>query len=619
MTGVCDYPLEDDPSTCREHLTIQLPPSKSHRSFVIVANGALDVRDQVTVRAPVANMGSAWTHIGNDASLKDVYSKPTVTVGDRTTLQGMLRKGAGHTVSNSASVEGGISSALFAPPTEHTVSFDLPAGGVLTNVPVEVDETKRIAPGPYGHVRLQPRARLELSSGDYYFDSFDALEPDSALVLNERRGPVRIFVDVPFTFRSSVVSNAPPAELTIGVLGTGTVRFERPFEGTLIAPDADLVLAPLNGAKHRGSFFAKNITVDAGVIVEPLPKEPNSCEKSEFRDAGSAECSGHGLEIVAHEGVTRALFEGEEGLATGKRVEPVEDFTFTFNQPVTLEKARSAVQILSTGCPASVLKAGCTHDVALEVTAVGSDGKTVRFSNENDPFFPGCQYELRIDDAPLTSGNACLSEPARLAFLSLSSADGPALAYETKELRNDPRNRLVAALEFEADHLLAGGRALPRAPARPRFAPGYRQLRAEGAGAADRLRSQRGVDLYAQNIGGVPIAGYGYSVQRDRTTGRVLLVTGRVATDVAAPGTVTVSEAAALATARAQVPETTTSPPARLELVSTYDGTNSFKLAYRFVLSNTRKFVRRYVDIDATNGTVLRSFAGERQSVSRST
>jgi hypothetical protein len=614
VTGACDYPLEEDPSTCREHLTVELPPAKGHRSFVIVANGALDVRDQVDVRAPIANVGSTWTHIGNDASLKDVYSKPTITVGDRSVLQGMLRKGAGHTLSSSASVADGISSMLFTPPSEHTISFDLPASGVLTDVAVEVEETFRIAPGPYGHVRLQPRARLELSSGDYFFESFDALEPDSALVLNERKGPVRIFLNEPFTFRSTVVSNAPPAELTMGVLGTGTVRFERPFEGTLIAPYADLELAPLNGAKHRGSFFAKNITVDAGVIVEPLPRDPNSCQKSEFRDAGSAACSGHGLEIVSHQGVTRALFEGEETIAFGKRVEPVEDFTFTFNQPVTLEKARSAVQILSTGCPESVLKVGCTHDVALEVTAVGTDGKTVRFSNENDPFFPGCQYELRIDDAPLTSGGACLAEPASLAFMSLSPENGSVLAYETSELRHDPQNRLVAALEFEetiswqADELFRERlAALGLRPGVDSFAPQGPVQQTDYASNAESI-------FYAQEVGGVPIAGYGYSVQRDRTTGRVLLVTGSVATGVTPPGAAVVTETAALATARAQVPAAqTTSPPARLELVPTHDGTGSFKLAYRFVLSDSQKFIRRYVDVDATSGAVLRSTEGLRQ------
>ncbi|WP_437330110.1 M4 family metallopeptidase [Sorangium sp. So ce381] len=612
VSGVCDYPLEDDPSSCREDLTIRVPRATSYPAYAVVANGELDLRDQVTVRAPVANVGATWTHIGNDASFTDVYSKPLVTVGDRSVLQGMLRTGAGSTVSSSASVGDGISAYLFEPLVEHTITFDFPALA-QPNVTVELDQSHPLAPGGYGHLSLQPGARLLLSSGDYYFDALDAVEPGSAFVLNERKGPVRIFVNAPFAFRGSVTSTSVPAELTLGVLGAGEVHFESPFQGTLIAPDADLVLAPLNGEKHVAAFFAKNITVDAGVIVEAPPRDRSSCRHSEFRDAGSAECTGHDLEIVAHQGVTRALFEREEALGTGKRVEPVEDFTFTFNEPVSLDRARSAVQILSVSCPAEVLKAGCTHDVALEVTAVGSDGKSVRFSNDNDPFLPGCRYELRVDDAPLTAGNECLAEPARLAFLSLSPADGPVLAYETSELRHDPRNHKVAALEFaetiswQADELFRERlSALGLRPGIDSFAP-------EGPVRETGFASNAESVFYRQKINGVSISGYGYSVQRDRTTGRVLHVTGRAATDVTPPGNAVVSEAAALSVARAEVNVPTTSAPAELALVPTFDGTKAFKLAYRFALEDSQSFIRRYVDVDATSGVVLQSLQGEQE------
>ena len=41
----------------------------------------------------------------------------------------------------------------------------------------------------------------------------------------------------------------------------------------------------------------------------------------------------------------------------------------------------------------------------------------MRFSNDNDPFLPGCRYKLRIDTAPLNSGGECLAQASELSFI----------------------------------------------------------------------------------------------------------------------------------------------------------------------------------------------------------
>ncbi len=71
------------------------------------------LRDQVTVRAPVANVGATWTHIGNDASLTDVYSKPLVTVGDRSVLARHAAQGAGPPSRAARTVNDGVSPFFF--------------------------------------------------------------------------------------------------------------------------------------------------------------------------------------------------------------------------------------------------------------------------------------------------------------------------------------------------------------------------------------------------------------------------------------------------------------------------------------------------------------------------
>ncbi len=83
-------------------------------------------------------------------------------------------------------------------------------------------------------------------------------------------------------------------------------------------------------------------------------------------------------------------------------------------------------------------------------------------------------------------------------------------------------------------------------------------------------------------------------------------MTGNVAADVASRArTAAVSEARGAGhRARRQVPPRPTASPtcqARAR-ARRDDGTSSFKLAYRFVLADSQKFIRRYVDVDAASG-----------------
>ena len=615
-TGTCDYPADE--TSCARSLTVRVPPGMSYRAFGVVASGRLDLGERVAVKGAIANLGDAWTHIANDAALVDVYTKPAVTIGERTVLQGMLRTGATASVASSAVIKGGSSTAFFEPPAEHVVTFDMPVG-VLPDVVVDADGRRSLAPGGYGHLLLRRGSRLDLSSGDYYFDHFDTEAADafvdSAFALNERAGAVRIFVKDPFTFRGSVSSTSHPPELLLAVLGSGTVRVERPFAGAFLAPEADLTLATPSGALQSAVFVAKNVTVNAGVVVKPLPRQPAACHAADFRRASAAACSGYGVEVVGHEGVTRAIFEGEESFITGKRVEPIEDFTFHFDRAVSLGKAQAAVQILSASCPESVLPAGCTHEVMLEASLVGTDGKTVRFSNENDPFLPGCRYKLRIDTAPLTGDGQCLTEPRELSFLSLSSADGSALKYEASELRTDPHNHEIAGVEFKDGIVWQADEFFRERAAALGLRPGIDGFVADGKVALSTLWPDAEVVSYHQQIGGVPLAGTGYTVRRERVTGRLLNITGHVEKGLTPPPSPSVSESAALAIAKAEVPGVaTTSAPAKLELQRTYSASQQFRLAYRFVLTDSEHLIRRRVDVDALTGTVINSVDGTKSA-----
>ena len=367
------------PPGCRadQSLTVQVPPAMSPRAFALVASGALNLSERVTVKGPIANMGSTSTHIASDDKLVDVYTKPAVTVGARSVLQGRLRTGSSASVDSSASVVGGISSAFFEPPSTQTVRFDVPAGS-LQDIVVDSDQTRVLAPGGYGRLLLRARARLVLSTGDYYFQHFDTAPTDafvdSVFKLNERDGAVRIFVRDPFHVSQRHQLHEPAAGSRCWrCWGAATCASSGRSRAHSWPRKPTSLSLPLRGAEHTAGFFAKNVTVNADVVVKALPRQPHSCRSIEFRHGKLPPRAAHTASTSFGTRARRA-----PSSRVRRRSRPANGFSRSRASrsssiaPSRSTKAKAAVQILSVSCPESVLAAGCTHDVMLEATQVGT-------------------------------------------------------------------------------------------------------------------------------------------------------------------------------------------------------------------------------------------------------
>jgi hypothetical protein len=255
-------PAPPDPFT----LTVTTPPGLGMNQFVVVADGLLDLRDQSEVTAPIANLGSNGTFVGNDAIATDIHSLSSVTLRDRSTVSGLIRTGGTVTELNAVNYEGPpVEGASFEPATEQELSATFP-GTTLGDILLEPDQLADKTPGRYGTVRVKSRAELTLHSGTYYFDTFEVLEPQARLVLDESNGPVVLNVLQPFAFRGEVISNLSHTELLVAVFGTGTIHIEAPFRGTIVAPLADLKLGTVSGV-HSGAFYAKNVEIQPGARI----------------------------------------------------------------------------------------------------------------------------------------------------------------------------------------------------------------------------------------------------------------------------------------------------------------------------------------------------------------
>ncbi|HEY3497934.1 MAG TPA: hypothetical protein VGK73_24715, partial [Polyangiaceae bacterium] len=596
-------------------LKVAVPPNTERDDFAVITDGWLDVRDSVVLPAPVVNMGSTWTHVGNDGSLGVLYTKPALTVGHRTAVTSSVFTGGTVSISPTATVTGTVQSGVFEPRNIQSLSISVGASAG-PDVFIDVNQVRALDPGRYGRVQLQPGAKLQLRTGDYYFQALPAIEPGSQVELNDAEGPVRLFVAEVFNFRGSVVSTraGEHPNLLLGVLGAGTVRLESAFHGTLWATNATVVLNTLNGtARHAGAFYAKNMEIQPQ--ANPLFEPPSAleCAPKQLRIPLVKECSSSTLARPTHSGPMRAIWDGQEEIETGKRAEPVENFTFKFAAPVSLDAFADSVRIVSVECSTTRLAPGCKHDVALKVAAVSGDPNSVTITNPDDPFLPGCKYELTIPSAPITTTNACLATPATLTFRALEpSKDGSALQFETDTIRHDGKKREIAAFELEE-----GIHWLPDEFFRERLEafelrPGIDDFVKVGVPKRAPLSAGTELVTYQQRYRGVPVEGHWFIVEQPAGGGAVRAAHGRALRGLNVPHQPLISATQAKNIAKAQLAGGT-SQTAELVLTATGDmrDASRFKLSWRVYVRNTTTGRGKFVQVDARTGGVLHSATTE--------
>jgi hypothetical protein len=246
----------------------------------LFATGTLDIQGGTKVTEPsggfalVANEGGGQTSLQPDVSVGAIVSVAPITLSDRVTVTGIVKSAGTITLGNQDVIGGPIvsSSGVILPdlsayqvtfPTVFAPGVTLQPGGTAT-----------LAPGAYTSTSIASRATLSLSAGTYFFTSID-VEPQAVISLNDTAGPVIIYLQNAPILRGTFSSiHGGDPKLRIVYEGTGQMQLNAPFSGTAVAPNGTLDLSPGNGAKYRGSFFAKDIEVaDANTVIVHLPPQ----------------------------------------------------------------------------------------------------------------------------------------------------------------------------------------------------------------------------------------------------------------------------------------------------------------------------------------------------------
>jgi hypothetical protein len=247
----------------------------------IEANGAVSIDNNAVVRLPngtpsaITNTGTGQVSIGVTATTGNILTEGSVFLASRANVQGSIQAAGTLSEQPPVTVTGTITTGAHVPlPLGSTLSgiiFPTPVGGAIDLEPGVVGS---LAPGAYTSIAVKSRAVLTLSSGTYFVGSLD-LEPQAILNLKQAAGPVKLYVQSSIIDRGQIQSISGTAgSFVLGYAGTSTFYVQSPFlAGTLIAPNADVVISSLGANAFTGELFAQSFEIqpDATLTCEVNP------------------------------------------------------------------------------------------------------------------------------------------------------------------------------------------------------------------------------------------------------------------------------------------------------------------------------------------------------------
>jgi DNA-binding protein YbaB len=240
------------------------------RNAIAFNNAAKLVGSTPGTFAAMANAGSGQTSLSTDIQVGNVWSRGPVTLADRGQVNGFIKTNQTVTRGNNTVVTGTITQNGFVqlPNFGFSVTFPGTNSGAVTLPP---NTPKTLAPGSYAALVVNAGSTLSLSTGTYFFTSFD-IESGGTISCSSTGGQVIVYVSGSVIYRGRIVEKTGGRpKFFMGAFGTGSIPLGGPFTGTLAAPSAQIVLNTVAAPGHSGAFFGQDIQVDPNQTITWFP------------------------------------------------------------------------------------------------------------------------------------------------------------------------------------------------------------------------------------------------------------------------------------------------------------------------------------------------------------
>jgi hypothetical protein len=246
-----------------------------------------------TVNEMVSGYEGGTLELGVSSRADEVTSVPNVLVRGNGTASSIRTAGTVTLQAPQSIPSANITQNVSSLKQYNNVSFnvDVPSAGTR-EVTVQPDQPTPVplSPGGYGRVTVNRNSTLALSAGAYRFSSL-IIEAGSTILIDNAAGTSNISVDNELIVRGRIAPSAPQlANLLFYYRGTNTPAIDSHFLGTLLAPNASVVLP--SDKTHTGSFFGKNIEVHQRAVVRHRAYAPNAAAQA---------CGGSNQACCAHD------------------------------------------------------------------------------------------------------------------------------------------------------------------------------------------------------------------------------------------------------------------------------------------------------------------------------
>lgn len=287
IATACTSTHSSDPVTAIEGAVIvsvpmgfSVPAGVNYRQVAAASGSTLLLGDRsqlVTTTGGFADgstSGVTKAHLGFNTKTGSITVAGSVEVMDGAAISGSIRAGQAATFGVNAladpsaanvTVTGTVQNNAVVTPLQ-SYGWTVPFNTSATTQTVTTGTTS-LAPGSYSSVNVQG-GTVTLQSGTYYIDNL-TLEPAGTIAVNASAGPVLLYIRTSFVDHGTW-SAASPDKVMLGYLGTTLLALEKPFSGTVVAPNSRVRLA-VGGTPHRGTVFAKEVELDPDVKLTFVP------------------------------------------------------------------------------------------------------------------------------------------------------------------------------------------------------------------------------------------------------------------------------------------------------------------------------------------------------------
>lgn len=236
---------------------------------LLVAQNSLQLDSNLTINSPIWSAGTL--SVQPDVSVvASATVAGNVVVGDRVAIN-VLTLGGTLTKGNNDVLPSVTKTSVAKVNTSSSVTFPASSQSITVNA----GQSQTLNPGAYLGVTVNSGGTLSLKAGDYFFASL-AMESSSVLKMASSTGSTRIFLSTALTWRPTLDSSVVASRLFVEYLGSNTVILESPFAGSIVAPQATLIIGSASGwtQSHRGSFMARSIEVQPRAKLQFVAFDP---------------------------------------------------------------------------------------------------------------------------------------------------------------------------------------------------------------------------------------------------------------------------------------------------------------------------------------------------------